>query len=64
MTGIGASFQAFSKKPVAKPYMFQATVRPMSTDAGSGPPPCFASFSLLTNYLLRVTSPNVFYVRR
>ncbi len=33
MTGIGASRQALSKKLMANPYMFQATVRPISVDA-------------------------------
>jgi hypothetical protein len=33
VTGIGASRQVLSKKLVAKPYMLQATVRPISVDA-------------------------------
>ena len=60
MTGIGASPQALPKKPVAKPYMFHATVTTMSKDTGSGPRSRLTSFLLLKAYLLRAlrqTSP-------
>ena len=45
MTGTGASLQALLKKLVANPYMFQATVMPMSMDA-------------MSRFFIRISLPN------